>query len=93
MTGYKTEIIIKIESNLMSYRKIEKGGNDLILTDDLLGYMAKRHITQKELAARMGMTPKTFGLKMKKGVFGSDEIEIMIKELEIENPSAIFFAQ
>lgn len=65
----------------------------MILTDDLLGYMAKRHVTQKELAEKMGMTPKTFGAKMKKGVFGSDEIEIMIRELKIDNPAAIFFAQ
>lgn len=29
---------------------------------------------------------------MSKGVFGSDEIEIMINLLHIENPAEIFFA-
>jgi hypothetical protein len=39
------------------------------------------------------MTPKTFYLKMKKGVFGSDEMEKMIDYLKIDDPAAIFFAK
>lgn len=38
----------------------------------------------------IGVTPKTFYLRMKNGVFGSDEIQIMIDELHIENPEEIF---
>ena len=64
----------------------------MILTNDILGLMAKHHITRKEMAAKLGIAPKTFSLKLKKGVFSSDEIEIMIKELKIENPADIFFA-
>ena len=64
----------------------------MILTDDLLGLMAKNHVSQKEMAKKIGITPKTFGVKLKNGVFGSDEIEIMIKVLKIKNPIAIFFA-
>ena len=64
----------------------------MILTDDLLGLMAKNHVSQKEMAKKIGITPKTFGIKLKNGVFGSDEIEIMIKVLNIKNPIAIFFA-
>lgn len=30
---------------------------------------------------------------MKIGIFGSDEIQIMIDELHIEDPTAIFFAK
>nr|DAX88226.1 MAG TPA: hypothetical protein [Caudoviricetes sp.] len=40
----------------------------------------------------IGVTPKTFYEKMKIGVFGSDEIEIMINKLHIEDPMSIFFA-
>lgn len=40
----------------------------------------------------IGITPKTFYDKMKNGVFGSDEIQIMIDELHIDNPMPIFFA-
>lgn len=64
----------------------------MILTDEILGLMAKNHITRKEMANMLGITPKTFSIKLDKGVFGSDEIEIMIRELGIENPAEIFFA-
>lgn len=49
-------------------------------------------LTQKDVAETLGMTPKTFSLKLKKGVFGSDEIEVMIKLLDISDPVPIFFA-
>ena len=49
--------------------------------------------TQSAIAAKIGITPKTFYEKMKNGVFGSDEIQIMIDELNIEDPVAIFFAK
>jgi transcriptional regulator with XRE-family HTH domain len=49
--------------------------------------------TQEDVAKHIGMTPKTFSLKMKKGVFGSDEIEKMIEYLNIEEPIPIFFAK
>ena len=39
------------------------------------------------------MTPKTFYLKEKKGVFGSDEIVKIVKECNIENPIRIFFPE
>lgn len=64
----------------------------MIRTDKLIGLMAEKNISQKEMARRLHMTPKTFYIKMKKGVFGSDEIEGMIKELDIEEPMPIFFA-
>lgn len=65
----------------------------MIRTEKLIGLMAEKNISQKEMARRLDMTPKTFYLKMKKGVFGSDEIEEMIKELDIQEPMPIFFAQ
>lgn len=64
----------------------------MILTDEILGLMAKNHITRKDMANMLGITPKTFSIKLDKGVFGSDEIEIMIQRLDIENPAEIFFA-
>lgn len=65
----------------------------MILTDDLIGLMAKHRISQKEMAKRLNITPKTFYLKMKRGRFGSDEIEVMIDALNIKDPAAIFFAK
>lgn len=50
----------------------------------------KNGYTQEEVAKKIGITPKTFYLKMKKGVFGSDEIQVMIDILNIDNPIEIF---
>ena len=55
--------------------------------------MARNQTTQKELAKIVGISEKTFISKMKKGVFGTDEAQIIIDTLKITNPSAIFFAQ
>ena len=65
----------------------------MILTDDLKGIIAKNGYSQSDVASRIGITPKTFYGKMKIGVFGSDEIEIMIDMLNIEDPASIFFAK
>ena len=63
----------------------------MIDTNELRGIIAKNGLSKSELARKLGMTPKTFYDKMKKGVFSSDEIEKMIAQLGIENPIAIFF--
>ena len=48
--------------------------------------------TQCEVAHMLGIAPKTFYEKMKKGSFGTDEAKKMIDFLCIENPVDIFFA-
>lgn len=65
----------------------------MIRTDELRGIIAKNNYSQARVAEEIGITPKTFYEKMSKGVFGSDEIETMIRLLHIENPTDIFFAQ
>lgn len=65
----------------------------MIRTDELRGIIAKRNKSQSDVAKAIGVSPKTFYMKMKKGVFGSDEIQIMIDDLEIDNPVEIFFAK
>lgn len=69
----------------------KRGGDNLIDTNELRGIIAKNGLSQSKLARKLGMTPKTFYDKMKKGVFSSNEIEKMIVQLGIENPIAIFF--
>lgn len=64
----------------------------MIRTDELRGIIAKNGFSQSDVALKIGITPKTFYEKMKNGVFGSDEIQIMINELHIDDPVAIFFA-
>lgn len=65
----------------------------MIRTDELRGIFAKNNKSQTDIAKLIGVTPKTFYMRMQKGVFGSDEIQIMIDELHIENPMDIFFAK
>lgn len=65
----------------------------MIRTDKLLGLMAEKNMTKKDMAEKLNITPKTFYMKMKKGVFGSDEIETMVEVLDIPEPWAIFFAK
>lgn len=64
----------------------------MIRTDELRGIIAKNGYSQSDVAKMIGITPKTFYKKMKIGVFGSDEIQIMINELHIKDPISIFFA-
>lgn len=65
----------------------------MVNTNELRGVIAKNGKTQTDVAKMLNITPKTFYMRMQKGVFGSDEIQIMIDELHIENPMEIFFAK
>ena len=65
----------------------------MVNTAELRGVIAKNGTTQSDVAKILNITPKTFYMRMKKGVFGSDEIQVMIDELHIENPMDIFFAR
>lgn len=76
-------------SNLKSYER----SDDVIKTNELKGIIVKNGLSQSDVANIIGITPKTFYEKMKNGVFGSDEIQIMIDELHIEDPVSIFFAK
>lgn len=64
----------------------------MIRTDKLRGIIVENGYSQMDVAKAIGITPKTFYEKMKKGVFGSDEIQQMIDMLHIEDPVSIFFA-
>ena len=50
-------------------------------------------LTQAEVASKIGMSPKTFSLKMSSGKFGLDEADKMIRLLKIDNPELYFFAR
>lgn len=65
----------------------------MIRTDELRGVIAKNGYSQSDVAGMIGVTPKTFYEKMKIGVFGSDEIQIMVEKLHINDPISIFFAK
>mgnify|MGYP002774960212 CR=1 FL=1 len=61
-------------------------------TAKLKGAIAENGYTQQQVAKAIGMSAKTFYLKMKKGVFGTDEAVALIQLLKIENPADIFLS-
>lgn len=63
----------------------------MILVNELKGKIRAKGYTQEKLAKELGISPKTLSNKLSKGIFGSDEIERMIKILETDNPIEIFF--
>lgn len=65
----------------------------MILINELRGKIKAKGYTQEKLAKELEISPKTLSNKLNKGIFGSDEIEKMIKILNIDNPIEIFFAR
>ncbi len=65
----------------------------MINVNKLRGKMAEKGRSGQDMAKVIKKTPKTFYTKMKAGVFDSDEIEAMVRDLDIENPMEIFFAE
>ncbi len=61
-------------------------------TNKLRGIIAERGLSQRKVAEYLGMSDKTFYLKVKKGVFGTDEVQKMVELLKIENPVEIFLS-
>lgn len=71
----------------------ERRCGNMVDVNRLKGIIVQNQKTQEDVARHIGITPKTFYLKMKKGVFGSDEMDKMIDYLKIEDPASIFFAK
>lgn len=63
----------------------------MITTNEIKGLIRARGMTQAEVAEKMGINPVTLSRKLSKGVLNSDEIEVLIEVLEINNPASIFF--
>lgn len=63
----------------------------MININKLRGKIAERGLSQRKLSQILGISEATFHRKMKKGIFGSNEIEKMIEILNITNPCEIFF--
>jgi len=55
--------------------------------------IVENEMTQAELANKLGMTAKTFSIKLKTGKFGLDEAGKMIEILKIDNPEKYFFSE
>ena len=69
------------------------GGDEMILTNELKGRFVAKGYTQVQVAEKIGISPKALGIKLKRGVLKSNEIEALMELLEIEDPRPIFFAK
>lgn len=65
----------------------------MINTLKLKAAMVEKEKTQRDVAEAIGISEKTFTDRMKKAVFGSDEIAIMVSLLDIKDPVSIFFPE
>lgn len=63
----------------------------MVDTDKLRGIIAERGLSQRKVAKNLGISEKTFYIKMKNGVFDSDEMSKMVEILSIKDPARIFF--
>ncbi len=63
----------------------------MVNVNELKAAIVRKGLTQEKVASAIGITPRTFTSRLKKGFFGSDEIEKMMVLLEINDPMPIFF--
>lgn len=63
----------------------------MINANKIRGRIAEMGMTQKQVAEEIGMSEKTFSIKMNNGKFGLDEADRIIKVLKIEQPEKYFF--
>lgn len=65
----------------------------MVLTNEIKGRIVAKGLTQDDVAKSIGISTKTFNSKLNgKGWFDTNEIEGLIKVLDIKNPIEIFFA-
>lgn len=62
-------------------------------TARLRGIIAEQGYSQRRVAKHLGISEKTFYSKMKKGIFGTDEVQCMVSLLKIENPGDVFLSK
>ena len=70
----------------------KKGVWHMLDVNALRAEIKRNGYTEYQVAEKLGISAKTFSLKLKKGKFNTDEASLMVKLLKIKDPSSIFFA-
>lgn len=73
------------------YLERNKGVMKTVNKNEVKAVLARNGKTQGDLAKELGITQRTLGNWLAKGVMPSDAIEYMMKHYEIENPKQVFF--
>lgn len=64
----------------------------MVLMNEIKGRIVAKGLTQDYVAKKIGISTKTLNSKLNgKGAFDVNEIESLIKVLDIKNPIEIFF--
>lgn len=63
----------------------------MVNSQKLKAIIVERNMTQQQVAASIGIAPYTLTRKLRRGVFNTDEIEMLVKLLDIDDPIAVFF--
>lgn len=53
--------------------------------------MARKGYTQRKLAKEIGISENTLSAKIKHGSFGTEEVQMIMRILDIKDPTPIFF--
>lgn len=64
----------------------------MFCANEFKAQLARKGYTQQKLAEEIGISAKTMSLKVKTGKFGTDEVQKIMKVLDIKDPNPIFFA-
>lgn len=64
----------------------------MVNSNRVKGLIVENGYSMSEVAELLGISTASLNRRLKKGVFKSNEIDILIKELKITDPMPIFFA-
>jgi len=65
----------------------------MIAVNKLKGRIVECGYTQQEMAKLLNISPNTFARRLRKGVFGTDEMEKMMDILGISDANEYFFCK
>lgn len=63
----------------------------MVNKNKLRAEIVRNGYTQADVAKKLGMSEKTFISRLKRGTFKTNEVEVIVDFLGIEDPMSIFF--
>ncbi len=64
----------------------------MVNSNKIKGLIVENGYSMSEMAELLGMSTASLNRRLKKGVFKSNEIDILIEKLHINDPMPVFFA-
>lgn len=64
----------------------------MVNSNKVKGLIVENGYSMSEMAEFLGMSPASLNRRLKKGVFKSNEIAVLIEKLHIDDPVPVFFA-